>query len=274
VQLILYFFFGPETRYIRSASTHQSKDRKKSYFNFSRIDPAPLTVSQFYHPLTLATKPSILLPTFAYAMTFLFASVLITVELPQLFGEKFSFNAQQLGLQFLGVIVGSVIGEQLGGSLSDYWMNRHARKTQSTPPPEYRLWLSYSGFILTIVGMVVFLVQTANAPQNHWNITPVVGIAIAGVGNQIVTTVLITYMVDSYPGESASVGVFVTFVRQIWGFIGPFWFPAMFESVGISGSAGIAAGLLTSCSILPVLFVQWRGAKLRRVARKTEGVEA
>jgi hypothetical protein len=52
-------------------------------------------------------------------MVFVFASVLVAVELPQLFGEKFHFNAQQLGYQFTGLIVGSVIGEQFGGSISE-----------------------------------------------------------------------------------------------------------------------------------------------------------
>jgi hypothetical protein len=39
-------------------------------------------------------------------MIFIFGSVMITVEIPQLFGEKFHFNTQQLGLQFLGTIIG------------------------------------------------------------------------------------------------------------------------------------------------------------------------
>jgi MFS family permease len=223
-QFILYVFLGPETRYIRSGVSHPLPAVKEEYFHFARIDPRPLAFSDFYHPLTLFLKPCIVIPAVAYAMTFLFGSVLITVELPQLFGEKFHFNAQQLGLQFLGIIVGSVIGEQLGGSLSDYWMNSKARKTGTTPKPEYRLWLSYAGYILTIVGVVVFLVQTNDAVEGKWNITPVIGIAIAGAGNQIVTTVLITYAVDCHPEESASVGVFITFVRQVWGFIGPFWY--------------------------------------------------
>lgn len=47
--------------------------------------------------------------------------------------------------------------------------------------------------------------------------TPVVGAAIAAGGNQIVTTVMTTYAVDCYRQEAASVGVFISFVRQIWG---------------------------------------------------------
>jgi hypothetical protein len=163
------------------------------------------------------------LPAIAASMTFMFGNTLIAVEIPALFGEKFGFNAQQLGLQFIGMIVGSVIGEQFGGSFSDYWMIRSTRKTEKTTQPEYRLWLSYVGFILTIVGLVVFLVQTQLAPEGHWNITPVIGIAIASAGNQIVATILVTYAVDCHPEESASIGVFFTFVRQMWAFIGPFW---------------------------------------------------
>jgi hypothetical protein len=175
-QLILYIFFGPETRYIRLGTSHPTSALKAEYFNFARIDPRPLHINDFIHPLALITKPRILIPAIAYAMTFLFGSVFITVNLPQLFGPKFGFNPQQLGYQFVSLIIGSVIGEQLGGSLSDYWMNRKTRKQDGKRPvPEYRLWLSYGGFILTIVGLVVFLVQTQDAAKGHWNITPVVG---------------------------------------------------------------------------------------------------
>lgn len=75
-------------------------------------------------------------------MVFLFGSVLTTVEVPQLLQEKFELNAEQLGLQFLGVILGSVIGEQMGGVLSDFWMSRRARHINRKPDPEFRLWLS------------------------------------------------------------------------------------------------------------------------------------
>ena len=103
-------------------------------------------------------------------------------------------------------------------------MIRRARKLGGTrPDPEFRLWLAYGGYLLSICGVVVLLVQNANAAPMHWNVSPIVGAAIAGVGNQIITTVLITYVVDCYPEQAAAVGVFITFVRQTWGFIGPFW---------------------------------------------------
>jgi len=67
-------------------------------------------------------------------------------------------------------------------------------------------------------------VRIDQAPEGHWNVTPIIGAGIAAAGNQIVTTVLITYAVDSYPEEAGSIGVFITLVRQLWGFLGPFWY--------------------------------------------------
>lgn len=156
-------------------------------------------------------------------MVFVFGSVLVTVEVPQLFQAKFHLDAEQLGLQFLGVIIGSLLGEQVGGIASDLWMNKRGTRIRAIPPPEWRLWLSYLGFGITIVGVAVFLVCTEAARPGHWNITPVLGIAIAGFGNQVVTTVLMTYAADCLPMQAAGVGVFITFVRQLWSFVGPFW---------------------------------------------------
>ena len=142
-------------------------------------------------------------------------------------------------------------------------MNRRKNKLGQAAQPEFRLWLSYIGHLLTIVGVIVFLVQIERLPPMHYNITPLVGAAIASAGNQIVTTIMVTYAVDCYREDAASVGVFITFVRQIWGFIGPFWFPPMFTEAGLYASAGIATALMVAVSILPTIFIQWRGVSLR-----------
>lgn len=240
VQLILYTLFGSETRFIRHNNALNAQFGfeafKESYLKFRRIDPTPITLVEFISPLRLAKYPCVMLPAVAYAMVFLFASVLITVEVPQLFAEKFHFNPQQLGLQFLGLIIGSILGEQMGGHSSDLWMRWRAGKVAPRKPaPEFRLWLSYFGILLAICGIVVFLVRIDQAPEGHWNITPIIGAGIAAAGNQIVTTVLITYAIDSYPEEAGSIGVFITFVRQIWGFLGPFWYVKSLKRLVLRG---------------------------------------
>ncbi|KAJ5489533.1 hypothetical protein N7539_004423 [Penicillium diatomitis] len=261
LQFILYFFFGSESLYLRNEdSTTSPSDSKQSILHFRRIDPSPLRLWDFIQPLSYFAKPCVLIPACAYAMIFLWGSITLTIEIPQVFPEKFHFDSQQVGLQFLGIIIGSVIGEQIGGLMSDRWMAHRQKRTGEYPDAEYRLWLSYIGHALTIMGVAVFAVQLGNA-SDTWNVTPIIGAAIAASGNQIVTTVNITYAVDCYRADAASVGVFITFVRQMWGFIGPFWFPQMFETVGWAGGAGVAAAMMVVISVIPTIMLQFRGAK-------------
>lgn len=230
VQFILYLFLGPETRYIRHldangipTNTPSVAPKRQEYLKFGRIDPAPLTLWDFVKPLALAGRICVLLPAIIYAMVFLLAGILPTIEVPQIFVERFGLNTQQIGLQNIAFIIGAILGEQIGGFMSDKWMLRRERRDLGRrPEPEYRLWLGYIGHLLCICGMVVFLVQIGRASDSY-NVTPMIGAAIGYAGVQIVTTVMITYAVDCYREEAASVGVFITFVRQIWGFIGPFW---------------------------------------------------
>lgn len=223
VQCVLYFFFSPETRFMRDsqlAAVPQGSQFKRKYLHFTRIDKTPLTLREFLFPFHFFAYPNIVIPSVAYSIVFGFTSVLLTVEIPQIFTPKFGFNAQQIGLQFIGMIVGSVLGEQIGGRGSDFFMRRFGTKSKSAH--ESRLWIAYPGFITAIVGLIVFCVQVDRLKS--YNVTPIVGIAIAAFGNQIITTVLITYAVDCYIEHAGSIGIFVSLVRNTWGFIGMYSF--------------------------------------------------
>ena len=222
VQFLLYLVLGSETLYMRGSEPLQGESRLKRMSRFKRINPLPLTFYDFMRPLKLFFRPCVLLPALSYSMVFSFASVLVSIEIPQLYPEIFHFNTQEVGLQFISMLIGSLIGELIGGFLSDHWMLLRKRQTGTEPEPEYRLWLSWVAYPLAIVGVVVFLVCIGDSGKK-WTVSPLIGAAIAAVGNQIVTTVLITYAIDCYRHEAAAIGVFITFVRQLWGFIGPFW---------------------------------------------------
>jgi MFS family permease len=224
VQFILYFFFSPETLYVRNRAMPSASRSpfRREYLSFGKIGPFPLTARTFFTPFKLFAYPNILIPTIAYSIVFNFTSVLLTVEIPQLFTPKFGFNAQQIGLQFIGMIIGSVIGEQVGGRGSDFWMRRKASKLGRSrrASPEHRIWVAYPGFLTVIIGLVVFCVQVDRIKT--YDVTPIVGIAISAFGNQIITTVLVTYAVDCHHEHAASIGVFINLVRSTWGFIGTY----------------------------------------------------
>lgn len=222
VQFVLYFFFSPETLFSRGngVAPTQMATFKQKYLDFGVKGDKIITVEDFINPFKLFFYPCIVIPTVAYSTVFNFASVFATVEIPQIFTPKFHFNSQQIGLQFIGIIIGSLIGELLGGRGSDLWMRRRHKNhaANDARSPEFRLWLSYIGFATAICGLVVFTVQVDKLAS--YNITPIVGLAIAAFGNQVISTVSVTYAVDCHYEHAASIGVFVNLVRSIWGFIG------------------------------------------------------
>jgi hypothetical protein len=84
-------------------------------------------------------------------MVFVFAAVLTTVEIPQLFQEKFDLSPRGICLQFIPLMIGSVLCEQVGGTISDLWMNRQAKHAmQGHRKAEHCLWISYIGFSFTL----------------------------------------------------------------------------------------------------------------------------
>ncbi|KAJ7627331.1 major facilitator superfamily domain-containing protein [Roridomyces roridus] len=255
MQFILYFFFGPETLYLRDIDA-PPPPRNIFTLTLHAIDPRPLLLRDILEPLTYIFKRRVCIPSIAHAMVFLWASLFPTVLIPQIFPTKFRLDTQQIGLRFLASILGSLIGEQIGGWMSDGWMRRRRRVLGGKDPAaEYRLWLAYPGFALSIIGVVVFCVQMDKA-GTKWNITPLVGVTLAAVGNQLLTTVLITYVVDCYRPDAASVGVFIAFVRGIWGFIGPFWLPNLVAATSFTATGGIAAAFMIVLVMIPVAWLQ------------------
>ncbi|EQL00797.1 major facilitator superfamily transporter multidrug resistance [Ophiocordyceps sinensis CO18] len=258
VQFLLHFFLGSETRYDPTTAPTSPPTLVQRYFGFRRINPKPIRPFDFVRPLTFVTRKCVIMAASSHAMVFLWCTVMTTLEIPQIFPKKFGLNAQEVGLQNIGNIVGTLVGEQVGGFCSDKWMLLPQGRGKAAKP-EFRLWLSYmGGYILAIVGVVIFLLQIDNA-TNQWNVTPLVGAGIAAAGNQIVTTVMVTYAVDCYPKDAAAIGGLVNFVRQTWGFIGPFWFPLMIEKLGLTRSTAVPIATMVGVSVIPTMLLQWKG---------------
>lgn len=107
-QLIGYIFLGPESLYDRenpSTLTLQQRTRRQ-YIGFGRIIPKPITRHDILLPFYLLGDYRVLMAAVAYTITFNFTLVMIPVEIPSLFIPLFHQNAQQIGLNFLGLLVG------------------------------------------------------------------------------------------------------------------------------------------------------------------------
>lgn len=222
LQAVAYLLFSGETLYVPESEPNtvdgQGSVVKTFVMKFvpQRLNPRPITMLDFVSPFLLACKPQILVVALATAITFCYANIVFVVEMPVSFGEKFGLDSQQIGLQFISVIIGCLIGEQLGGPMSDYFMKVY-RKRRGHVRPADRLWLTYIGFLTIIAGLLIWGFQLQRATA--WNITPCVGVAIASFGNQIQSTILTAYAVDTCPDKSAAIGVFFNAIRLLYGFV-------------------------------------------------------
>jgi hypothetical protein len=77
---------------------------KRLYLTFG-ADRSPYKGIEFYGALTLFKSARVILTTVAWAITFVFPVVLMTVEIPSIF-TPYGFGPQQIGLQFIGNIIG------------------------------------------------------------------------------------------------------------------------------------------------------------------------
>lgn len=223
-----YVFFGFETLYmrpIREPSGQQVSDNAADNTSaapqwyrslyFRRIDPRPIRAVEFVYPFAMATRLPVLLCSISYAVTFAYAGILMTVGVPQFFQSKFGLDDSQIGLQFISVIIGAILGEQLAGYGSDWLMRWRTRRAEGAREPEMRLAASWPGFVLATVGIVVWGVQLSNATTGKWNVTPDIGSGIAYFGLQLVTTPLYAYCLESYSEDAAAIATFIGVVRQV-----------------------------------------------------------
>ncbi|KIK69536.1 hypothetical protein GYMLUDRAFT_236049 [Collybiopsis luxurians FD-317 M1] len=275
---ILYLFLCPETlfdrpeRFPKLASAVAKSDGSASiagkwytsYTTFRIYSKAPWSELSLdvLSPFRYIIRPTILLPSLAYAIVFTYTNVLLTVQIPALLGQKYLLNTQQVGLQFVAPFLGALLGEPIAGYGSDKWMQYRVRRANGEREPEWRLPFAIPGFLIAILGLMIFGAQLQHTKAGVWNVTPDVGSAIALFGLQLVTTVCTTYAIESQPAHTAQAAVLVAFIRQLYAFTGPFYFTDQFESMGILNACGLLSGLMAfgMCFVLAcMVFGQsWR----------------
>lgn len=241
VQFILWIW-ADETVYVKSEDDKPVSSVAR-FFGLVKQKDKKLTVGLFLRPFKLAANLNVSLAVIAASITFCYANIVLVVEMPQVFGLLFKLNAQQLSLQYIALIVGSIIGELLAGPLSDWWMAFCIKKRGKKVIVD-RLWISYNGFLLVIVGLIVWGIYLDKAEPEKWLISPLIGAAVAAAGNNIVATVLVTFAIDSTPAYASDVGLYLNIARQVYGFLGPFYFPDMFDNLRFGPSAGLMCGLV------------------------------
>ncbi|KAF3482812.1 uncharacterized protein GIQ15_02136 [Arthroderma uncinatum] len=262
-QFLGFMLTCPETSYRHRQNSGFDTYRPSELVCLPKRLPNQLSIRTLIEPILLLQSPHLALIALAYGVTFAITSPGISVILPLALKELYGFGAIAQGLFFIGPLVGVLLGERLGGPGCDWAMNRERRRAATHNDRERlesRLFVGLPGYVMVIIGVVVFGVTLQN--RTHW-IAPCIGFAVSNFGLQLVTTPLKTYCVDCYPSHSPSVLQLINIIRQTVSFTVPFWSPNLNETVGYGLGFGVEALILVFfylCSLL----VLWKGAVWRQ----------
>ena len=176
------------------------------------------------------------------------------------FEQHYGFNPNTVGLVYIGLGIGMLLGLFVLGATSDRLMMYLAKKHNGGKlKPEYRLpLLMYAGPFVPI-GLFIYGWAAQNSVQ--WAV-PLLGTLFVGVGMIALFMCINTYLVDAYTRYAASAMGANTVLRSILGALFPLFGLQMYSKLGLGwGNSLLAFVSLAMCPI--PFFFYYYGERIR-----------
>lgn len=166
--------------------------------------------------------PAVLLPSIWFSVCYM-AEVCNTAGFPLNFGitSKYHFNTRQVGFCSFSGFIGASLAEGFAGPVCDLVARRHLRKGKVWVP-EALLKVCWTGAVAIPVGLLIYGLMLN---YSHSWVGTLAGISIYAFGQEVLVTVLMTYMTDCYPGQAAEVAIVFQFCLNVMAYHPPFYTP-------------------------------------------------
>ncbi|KAJ7759138.1 MFS general substrate transporter [Mycena metata] len=259
---IVMLFCLPETIYIRGSApvvTDRPILRKMKVWGL-RPQGKYLKASDFLRQFSMFKYPTVLLTAFYYSVTFTLSSILPAVTSATLFRRLYLFTPSQTGLALgLGTLIGSTLGELLGGIVVDRTMYLSRKRKAGEVVAESRLQGIWVGAILQPIGLLIwgFTIQYKTGV-----IGPTMGFGIMCFAIQIISTVIYSYNTDCYKPQTPEVAQVLNFGRQTVGMTAGFWTIPLGDKIGYQWMA-VTMGLVSLVTFTPVIYFMFHGKTIR-----------
>ncbi|EXJ78950.1 hypothetical protein A1O3_08450 [Capronia epimyces CBS 606.96] len=204
----------------------------------------------------LVFSPIVLTLSIYMAVVYGYLYLLFTT-ITLVFEEGYGFSQGVVGLSYLGIGVGSVMGLFLFGAVSD----KTVKKLSATGgmKPEYRLPPLIPGSLMIPIGL--FWYGWSAKAHIHW-IMPIIGTSFVGFGVLATFMPIQTYLVDAFHRHAASAIAANTVLRSLAGAFLPLAGPKMYAALGLGWGNSLLAFI--ALAMAPVSWILYRyGEKIR-----------
>ncbi|KAK4185555.1 major facilitator superfamily domain-containing protein [Podospora australis] len=186
---------------------------------------------------------------------------------PLIFRTNHGFNAWQVGLTFMGLLVSMVIAcltTPFWNRVRFWLIERREKKTGILKDePEDQLPQVIFGAPLITGGLFWF--GFTSVPEIHW-IVPVIGSAVFGLGMSYAFTGVFTFLVAAYPRYAASALASNALVRCSFAAAFPLFGYQMYEALGFQWATGLLAFITLALLPFPYIFFRF-GKRIRARSR-------
>jgi multidrug resistance protein len=186
---------------------------------------------------------------------------LLFTTFPIVFSEQYGFNTGTIGLTYLGMGIGSLIGLVAAGIASDRILKRLAKN--GAFKPEYRLPPLIPGCFFIPIGLIWYGWSTH--AKTHW-IVPELGTVFIGIGVNTLLMCVTTYLIDAHPLYEASAVAACTAVRSLIGALVPLAGRSMYQALGLGWGNSLLGFLALAMCPLPWFFWKY-GERIRTSPR-------
>ncbi|CAG8068321.1 unnamed protein product [Penicillium olsonii] len=229
-----------ETGNANLRSALESNRTTKELFLLSIVRPAKML---FLSPIVFLLS---LYVGLVYGYLYLLFTTITTV-----FANTYGFNQGSVGLSYLGIGIGSIIGLILLGATSDKLLTYLSAKNGGEKKPEYRLPPMIPGSLFVPISL--FMYGWTAYYHTHW-IVPIIGTSFLGLGMLITFMVVSTYLVDVFTVYAASAMAANTVFRSLAGALLPLAGPKMYAALGLGWGNSLLGFIALAFCVLPVLF--------------------
>ena len=203
---------------------------------------------------------------------------LLFTTITEVYEGQYRFSQGTVGLTYLGIGVGSMMGVIIFGIASDKILK--AKSKTGEMKAEYRLPPMIPGSFLVPIGCG-FLLQSCQSSLTNvfivfvygWTadkhvfwLVPILGTGVVGIGLLATFMPIQTYLVDAFTIYAASALAANTVLRSLVGAVLPLAGQKMYATLGLGWGNSLLAFIALAMCPIPVIFYRY-GEKIRKSPR-------